>query len=188
MQQTDTNAFKVVGQRLSGAEWLLSPFSSPRPPWADIELVVIHCISLPEGVYGTGYPAQLLLGQLDTGSHPSFADLADLEVSSHFLVDRLGRVQQFVELDRQAWHAGASEWRGRTSCNRFSIGIEVEGCDSDGYTEAQYESVARMLRALLDHYPGLSGDQIVGHQEVAPGRKKDPGPGFDWAGLFRRLA
>ena len=187
MQQAKTNAFKVIGQRLAGARWTPSPFHSARPSWADIELVILHCISLPEGAYGTGYPAQLFLGGLDTESDPSFADLAGLEVSSHFLVDREGQVQQFVELDRQAWHAGLSQWRGRSGCNRFSIGIEIEGCESDIYTQAQYEAVSDILRALLDHYPGLSSDHIVGHQEVASGRKTDPGPGFDWTTLLLGL-
>ena len=116
-----------------------------------------------------------------------FADLAGLEVSAHLLIERQGQVVQFVEFNRQAWHAGVSQWQGRQGCNAFSIGIELEGCDRDVYTEQQYEALKGVLLVLLDAYPSLSVSNIVGHQDIAPGRKTDPGQQFEWATLLRDL-
>lgn len=179
--------YRVEDHQLVGARWTPSPHQSARPDWAEIELVVVHCISLPEGVYNTGNPERLLLGNLDANSHPDFADLDGVEVSSHVFIDREGRVQQFVAFDQQAWHAGVSSWCGRVSCNQFSIGIELEGTDKDVYTDEQMDALRGVLTALLEYYPGLAFDHIVGHQDIALGRKSDPGSGFDWGSLFRAL-
>ena len=173
---------------LTRATWTPSPHASPRADWADIELVVLHCISLPEGVYGQGVPEKLFLGSLDTEEHPTFSDLAGVEVSAHLLILREGTMQQFVRFDEQAWHTGMSKWRGRASCNQFSIGIELEGCVDDAYTEAQHQALIEVLCVLLEQYPGIDVGNIVGHQEIAPGRKQDPGPNLDWPSLLRKCA
>ena len=179
--------YGVADERLVGAKWIASPHFSARPGWADVELVVIHCISLPEGFYGTGAPARLFTGTLDCNEHPSFADLEGVQVSAHLLIDRDGLVQQFVEFDQQAWHAGVSCWAGRERCNQFSIGIGVEGSVDEAYTMHQLDALVGVLNALLEHYEHLSVNHIVGHQDVAPGRKTDPGPYFDWHGVLTRL-
>ena len=173
--------------RLSGAQWLASPHWDERPPWAQLHLVVIHCVSLPEGQFGTGYPAQLFTGQLDCSAHPDFADLEGLQVAPHLFIDRAGCVQQFVEFDKRAWHAGISSWWARPGCNAYSIGIELEGSVHDAFTLEQYDVLAAVSTALLRHYPSLSVDGFVGHNEIAPGRKQDPGPWFDWCGFMQRL-
>lgn len=159
-----------------GAEGFQSEFSA--------ELIVVHCISLPEGQFGTGFPSQLFTGELDCRSHPSFADLEELRVSPHVFIDRNAQVEQFVSFDRGAWHAGHSGWKGRQGCNRFSLGIELEGTWHQPYTEAQYAALTDLCAALCLRYPSLSPDAIVGHQEIAPGRKDDPGPYFDWPKLL----
>ena len=170
--------------RLTGARWAPSPHHDARPAGASVELAVVHCVSLPEGVYGTGAPERLFLGALDTSEHASFADLDGLEVAPHLLIDRAGTIVQFVAFDRRAWHAGVSSWRGRAGCNAYSVGIELEGCVADGYDARQYESLRRVLVTLVEHYAGLSVERIVGHAEIAPGRKQDPGPAFDWSDLL----
>ncbi|NKC00984.1 MAG: 1,6-anhydro-N-acetylmuramyl-L-alanine amidase AmpD [Pseudomonadales bacterium] len=180
--------YEIKDHRLIDAHWRPSPHQSQRPPWAKIELVVLHCISLPEGNYGTGNPEQLFLGCLEPTSHPDFADLSGIEVSAHLFVDRAGSIQQFVAFDQQAWHAGMSMWCGRGSCNQFSIGIELEGTDKDAYADEQIDALQKVLAALLENYPGLAVDHIVGHQDIAPGRKSDPGLGLDWASLFKSLS
>jgi AmpD protein len=152
------------------------------------ELVVLHCISLPPGRFGGGLVEALFLNHLDIGAHPALADLDGVRVSAHVFIDRRGRITQFVPFDRRAWHAGVSAWRGRPGCNRYSIGIELEGIDTGRFTERQYRQLGRVLRALLARYPGLAPDAIVGHQEIAPGRKRDPGPGFDWRRVLTELA
>ncbi|MFM8356289.1 MAG: 1,6-anhydro-N-acetylmuramyl-L-alanine amidase AmpD [Gammaproteobacteria bacterium] len=151
-----------------------------RGAGARIELLVMHCISLPPGQFGTGWPAALLAGTLDTGAHPSLADLAGVRVSAHLLIDRHGRIVQFVPFDQRAWHAGVSAWRGRSGCNRMSIGIELEGTERTPYAEAQYRVLTQLLPVLMARYPALGRDTVVGHAEIAPGRKRDPGPHFDW--------
>ncbi len=170
--------------RLADVRWAPSPHHDARPAGVSPELVVIHCVSLPEGEYGTGAPERLFLGSLDTTEHPSFADLAGLEVTPHLLINREGELVQLVAFDRRAWHAGVSTWRGRDGCNAFSIGIELEGCVADGYDASQYESLRRVLVTLVGHYADLSVERIVGHSEIAPGRKHDPGPDFAWSELL----
>lgn len=157
-----------------------SPNCNDRPRPDDIALVVIHGITLPPGQFGTGLVERLFLNSLDLTLHPALADLEGVRVSAHLLIDRDGAVTQFVPFDRRAWHAGVSSYGGRENCNDFAIGIELEGTDTVPYEDAQYERLAEVLRALFLRYPQLSPSRLVGHSEVAPGRKTDPGPVFDW--------
>ncbi len=160
----------------------------PREDPADIALVVIHNISLPPGSFGGGHIEALFTNTLKSDLHPTFISLEGVRVSAHLFIDRRGRVCQFVPFDHKAWHAGASSWRGRTGCNRFSIGIELEGTDTRPFTSAQYGALVPVLKGLFARYPLLTRDGVVGHAEIAPGRKTDPGPAFDWALLYRMLA
>lgn len=160
-----------------------SPHHGPRPPGDRIDLVIVHSISLPPGEYGDPFIEDLFLGRLDPAAHPYFEGLRGLRVSAHFLVRRDGQVLQFVSADRRAWHAGRSVWRGREDCNDRSIGVELEGLEGETFEPVQYAALARVLRALVRRYPLRD---VVGHEHVAPGRKHDPGPGFDWR-LLRRL-
>jgi AmpD protein len=162
----------------------LSPNHDERPDPRDIALVVVHGISLPPGEFGGAYVDALFRCELDVDAHPSFADLRGVRVSPHLFIDRAGRVVQYVAFDRRAWHAGLSLWRGRVRCNDFSIGIELEGTDRDAYTDAQYAALVEVVAALLVSYPRLSLSTVVGHNEIAPGRKTDPGPAFDWPRFF----
>lgn len=164
-----------------------SPNCAARPAGQGVCLLVIHNISLPPGQFGTGMVEALFLNQLDCDCDPALADLADVRVSAHLLVDRRGRTTQFVPFDCAAWHAGVSSWRGRSHCNDFAIGIELEGTDVKPFTRAQYRRLLLITQALMARYPGLSPESIVGHLEIAPGRKTDPGPLFDWAGYLRTL-
>ncbi len=172
---------------LPGMRRIESPNHDARPPGAAVELVVIHAISLPPGEFGGGYIEQLFTNCLDAGAHPYFAGIATLRVSAHFLIDRGGRPTQFVALDQRAWHAGESCWQGRHACNDFSIGIELEGCDELPFTDAQYAALDDLLDALMARYPRLGRDCLAGHSDIAPGRKTDPGPCFDWARAGRAL-
>jgi len=154
-----------------------SPNFDARPPGTAITLVVLHNISLPPGRYGGGHVQRLFTNQLDTIEHPFLERLRDVHVSAHFLIERDGRCTQFVSCRDRAWHAGTSEYAGRARCNDFSIGIELEGSDFDAFEAAQYTALNALLEALAAAYPL---EAIVGHSEIAPGRKTDPGPGFDW--------
>ncbi len=165
-----------------------SPNADERPDEKDISLVVIHGISLPPGKFDTGLVPALFMNELDVDSHPALADLAGARVSSHLLVARHGRVTQFVPFCRRAWHAGASSYEGRAGCNDYAIGIELEGADHTPYSEEQYRLLPPLLAALFRRYPALCPARLVGHTEVAPGRKTDPGPAFDWPRLLRSLA
>ena len=162
-----------------------SPNFGARPDGEPVTLVVLHSISLPPGVYGGDQVQQLFTNQLDCDAHPYFAALRGLRVSAHFFVRRDGLVQQFVSCDGRAWHAGHSQWRGRDNCNDWSIGIELEGLAGEAFAPAQYLALAPLLAALADAYPVR---ELVGHEHVAPGRKDDPGPGFDWHFLQRQAA
>jgi AmpD protein len=148
-------------------------------------------VSLPAGKYGTGAPGRLFTGTLDPTTHESFSSLAGLRVAPHVFIDRNGQIEQFVPFDRPAWHAGESQWMNRKGCNRFSLGIELEGTWESPFAEAQYDALLEVCTALCLRYPSLGPSAIVGHQEIAPGRKQDPGPYFDWmrllAPLHRRL-
>lgn len=177
---------------MDGVEFLPSPNCDERPEGCGPELIVIHGISLPPGEYGGPWIEQLFTNRLPPAAHPYFEALEGLRVSAHVLIRRDGSLLQFVPLHQRAWHAGESCWRGRERCNDFSIGVELEGADHDAYDDAQYASLAVLLAALIDAYPGLRPDSIAGHSDVAPGRKTDPGPSFDWprlkALLRQRLA
>lgn len=161
-----------------GVRQLASPNCDARPAGAAIELVVIHNISLPPGEFGGDAVERLFTNSLDCDSHPYYARLRGVRVSAHFLLRRDGEVTQFVSCERRAWHAGESNWRGRTACNDFSIGIELEGTDDLPFTEAQYLALETLLLALRKRYPITA---VAGHSDIAPLRKTDPGPHFDWA-------
>jgi AmpD protein len=168
---------------LEGARRAPSPNADARPEGTPVSLLVLHNISLPPGEFGGPDIEALFTNQLDCSRHPFYAQLRDSRVSAHLLIRRDGEAVQFVPFDQRAWHAGASRWKERERCNDFSIGIELEGIDSLPYTEEQYASLVRVTRLLHACFPI---EDIVGHSEVAPERKTDPGPAFDWA-LFRRL-
>jgi AmpD protein len=166
---------------LSTATALASPNADPRPDKSDISLLVIHSISLPPGQFGGGHVAELFTNTLDPNTHPYFAEIANFKVSAHLLIDREGVVIQFVPFDQRAWHAGVSAFAGRPACNDFSIGIELEGTDTDPYTHLQYECLVKITQCLIAEYPALSSERVAGHSDIAPNRKTDPGPAFDWA-------
>lgn len=177
----------IQEHRVSEAQYIPSPHADERPDPTDISLLVVHNISLPPGEFGGPYITDLFTGQLDTRAHPWFARLAGLRVSAHLCIQRTGNLVQYVPFSQRAWHAGQSEFAGRTRCNDFAIGIELEGTDTTPYTEEQYRQLARVTAALLDTYPKLTQDRITGHEHIAPGRKTDPGPAFDWVGFRQRL-
>ena len=162
-----------------------SPNCDARPPGLLIDLLVVHCISLPRGQYGGPEVPQLFTNRLPTGADGPFASLAGLRVSSHFLIRRDGELLQFVSCRARAWHAGQSRWRGRSACNDFSIGVELEGVDDAAFAAAQYEVLGALQDGLLARYPLRAQ---VGHSDIAPGRKTDPGSGFDWGHAALRLA
>ncbi len=161
-----------------------SPNRGPRPAGTTIDLAVIHSISLPPGSYGGDGIERLFTNRLDWNAHPYYQQIRGMQVSSHFLIRRDGTLMQFVSCDERAWHAGTSSWRGRDNCNDYSVGIELEGLEGEGFEDAQYEVLVELLRELVVRYP-IAG--VVGHEHVAPGRKHDPGPGFDWQRLITRL-
>ncbi len=166
----------------SPARAVCSPNCNERPPGSSVDLVVIHNISLPPGVFRGDAIEKLFTNTLEFSAHPFFSQLSGLRVSAHFLVRRDGTLLQFVSCDQRAWHAGVSSWRGRSDCNDFSIGIEVEGSDERPFTARQYTRMAGLMRQLLRAYPTING--LAGHSEIAPGRKTDPGPHFDWDRLL----
>ncbi|WP_159913339.1 1,6-anhydro-N-acetylmuramyl-L-alanine amidase AmpD [Pantoea sp. 18069] len=167
------------------AHRLPSPNFGPRPAGARIDLVVLHSISLPPGEYGTGAVQQLFTNQLDWDAHPYYQTIRGIEVSAHFFITRAGVIWQFVDCGQRAWHAGASRWRGRGNCNDDSIGIELEGLEGLTFEAAQYAALARLCADLVARYPIR---HVAGHEHIAPGRKLDPGPGFDWPQLRGALA
>lgn len=162
------------------ARQIPSPNCDERPPGTAVELLVIHNISLPPGEFGGPGIIELFANRLDPAAHPYYADIAHLRVAAHFLIRRDGELIQFVPCAKRAWHAGVSQWRGRERCNDFSIGVELEGTDSSGYTEAQYTTLATLAHCLAGRYPLAAA---TGHADIAPGRKTDPGAGFDWSRL-----
>ena len=157
---------------------------------SDVDLIVLHHITCPPGHFGTEDVAALFLGTLDTARHPAYREVEGKELSAHFLIDRAGRVTQFVATDRAAYHAGASRWRGRAGCNDFSVGIELIGDAAHDFTARQYGTLARLCRDLMRAHPQITPRRIVGHSQVATprGRKSDPGPRFDWPRLQREIA
>jgi len=155
-----------------------SPHFDDRPPGERVSLLVIHNISLPPGEFGGPYIDQLFMGTLHPGAHPYFAGLAGVRVSAHFLIRRDGELVQYVPVEKRAWHAGESSWKGRARCNDFSIGVELEGADDVPFAEPQYETLTRLTKDLEARHGKLD---IAGHSDIAPDRKTDPGPWFDWA-------
>jgi AmpD protein len=169
---------------LEAARRVPSPNRDERPDPSDITLLLVHAISLPPGEYGGDAIERLFTNRLEPGAHPYFEEICSLEVSSHFLIRRDGEVVQFVPVQERAWHAGASSWRGRARCNDFSIGVELEGSEEEAFAPVQYSTLVAVVRALRAALPLRD---IAAHSEVAPGRKTDPGPHFDWARLLSRL-
>jgi AmpD protein len=164
-----------------------SPNQDARPLGAEPSMVVIHGISLPPGKFGGSEIEALFTNSLDFDAHPYFGEIRGLEVSAHLLIRRHGSVTQFVPFTARAWHAGESCFRGKTCCNDYSIGIELEGEDQTAYDDRQYDTLLSVLRAIFDAYPGITARDIAGHCDVAPGRKSDPGPAFDWLRLYDGL-
>lgn len=171
--------FSISSGWVDQARRVNSPNFNARPVGVAVELLVIHGISLPPGEFGGPWIDELFLNQLNPQQHPYFAEIAGMKVSSHFLIRRDGELVQYVGCDQRAWHAGRSCWEGREECNDFAIGIELEGADQVAYADAQYATLNRLIEVLRTAYPQV-GDRIVGHEHVAPGRKTDPGPAFEW--------
>jgi AmpD protein len=163
---------------LAGARRIPSPNQDARPEGMAVALVVLHNISLPPGQFGGEGIVELFSNRLDPAGHPYYAAIQDLRVSAHFLIRRDGELIQFVACDQRAWHAGVSTWRGRERCNDFSVGIELEGTDDQPFTDAQYARLDELMEALYRRYPIT---EVTGHSDIAPGRKTDPGPYFDWS-------
>lgn len=190
MRKNQKNSFRVDPEAglIEPALLCLSPNEDARPEGCVPELIVIHGISLPPGSFGGPEIEQLFTNRLDWDAHPYFQEIRGMQVSSHVLIRRDGTVMQFVPFNRRAWHAGDSRFRGRTRCNDFSLGIELEGTDEDRYTNAQYRQLAAVIRAICAAYPAISNRNIAGHCDISPGRKSDPGPAFDWLRLYDGLA
>jgi AmpD protein len=168
---------------LVDARQVLSPHFDARPADADLTLIVVHGISLPEGQFGGPWIDRLFTGNLPAEAGPAFADIAALRVSAHAVIRRDGAISQYVPFPQRAWHAGRSSYQGREACNDFSVGLELEGADQVPYTQAQYVALSDLIKALCVCYPTLSVERLVGHSDIAPGRKTDPGPAFDWPRL-----
>ena len=181
------HAVKRATHRLAGARWVASPNCDARPDPADVSLLVVHSISLPPGRFGGPWIDRLFTNSLDPAAHPYFREIHQLKVSSHLCIFRDGSVRQYVPFDRRAWHAGESLFEGRGRCNDFSIGVELEGADDRRFEAPQYRKLATVARALMRAYPAITPSRIVGHSDIAPGRKTDPGPHFDWIRFHAEL-
>ncbi|RJG50053.1 1,6-anhydro-N-acetylmuramyl-L-alanine amidase AmpD [Motilimonas pumila] len=181
----DTRAYRQLTVSPQGhiacARQVASPFFDSRPQLNDINLLVIHSISLPPAQFGGPYIDQLFTGQLNPNEHEYFEMIHQFKVSAHCLIRRDGELVQYVPLNQRAWHAGVSEFKGRTRCNDFSIGIELEGTDDSPFEAEQYQVLAQLTKAIMRQYPDISLERITGHSDIAPGRKTDPGTGFDWS-------
>lgn len=173
---------------LLDARQVPSPNCDDRPAGCGVNLIVVHGISLPPGEYGGPWIDHLFTNCLDPGVHPYFMEMASLQVSSHLLIRRDGEIVQYVPFTRRAWHAGESCYKGQAACNDFSIGIELEGQDIEPYTASQYDRLVEVIQALVEAFPGLTTRRVAGHCHIAPERKSDPGPAFDWRYLHARLA
>ncbi|MFK8021222.1 MAG: 1,6-anhydro-N-acetylmuramyl-L-alanine amidase AmpD [Pseudomonadales bacterium] len=171
---------------LGGVRRCFSPNFDARPADETVDLLVVHNISLPPGLFGTQSVEAFFSNCLDATCHDYFKEIAELRVSSHFYVRRNGELSQFVSTEQRAWHAGVSEYAGRVKCNDFSIGVEMEGCDDVPYTFAQYRVLAQLSVRIMEQYPAITVSRITGHENIAPGRKTDPGPAFDWT-FFREM-
>ena len=170
-----------------GARRLETDNWDERPAGEEISLLVIHNISLPPGEFGGGFIESFFCNELDCDAHPWFENIRGVRVSAHLLIDRAGNCTQFVPFHRRAWHAGQSSFGGRENCNDFSIGVELEGTDDDAYTAEQYSSLLNLTRVLMRNYPAVTPARIAGHSDIAPGRKTDPGPAFDWDQFLHQL-
>lgn len=166
---------------------VVSPNHDQRPENIEVDLLVIHGISLPPSRYGGSYIDQLFTNSLNPKEHPYFKGIEALRVSSHVLINRAGKLTQYVPFNKRAWHAGESEFCGRQSCNDFSIGIELEGCDDEPYEEAQYQTLSELTSLLMARWQGITKKRIVGHCHIAPGRKTDPGPYFKWDDYLQKI-
>jgi AmpD protein len=173
---------------LGGVRQVLSPHCDERPAGVQPDLIVLHNISLPPDEFGGPWIERLFNGNLPADQHPYFTEIQGMRVSSHVLIRRDGEILQFVPFQQRAWHAGVSNFEGRSACNDFSIGIELEGADEILFADPQYTQAGAVICALLAAYPSLSAQRVVGHSDIAPGRKTDPGPAFDWARLHAGLA
>lgn len=178
---------RIVAGWLEPVRHLPSPNCDRRPPRTAIDLLVIHNISLPPGCFGGGFVEALFTNCLEPTADPAFPALCGLQVSAHLFIDRRGTLTQFVPFDQRAWHAGVSSHEGRSCCNDFSIGIELEGCDDLPYEAVQYEKLAGVVQLLMRHYPAITPQRIVGHCHIAPQRKTDPGEAFQWPRLWQLL-
>ncbi len=179
-------SIKINKGYLSTAKRIESPYQDNRPDISDISLLVIHNISLPPNQFGGPYIDQFFTGSLDPNRHPYFKEIEGLRVSSHLLIRRNGDLVQYVPFDKRAWHAGISSFEGREKCNDYSIGIELEGADEVPFTAEQYLQLAEVSKAIMQQYPLINAERITGHSDIAPGRKTDPGPFFDWS-YYRSL-
>jgi AmpD protein len=173
---------------LRGARQIASPNFDSRPAGVETDLIVVHGISLPPGEFGGPWIDRLFTNTLPPQQHPYFAEVAPLRVSSHLVLDRDGKVTQYVRFTDRAWHAGKSVYKQREACNDYSVGVELEGTDTLPYAAAQYGALAEVVAALCAAYPRLSARRLVGHSDIAPGRKTDPGPAFDWPRARRLIA
>ncbi len=171
---------KISSHWLDQAKKIVTSNFDERPLETDISLIIIHCISLPPNQFGGSYIDQLFCNKLNPDEHPYFKEVFNLKVSAHLLINRSGEITQYVAFNKRAWHAGLSEYKGRSQCNDYSIGIELEGTETQQYTDKQYEKLTLVSKALFNYYPGLSSKNIVGHCHIAPERKTDPGKSFNW--------
>lgn len=182
----ESDTLEIDNHIIIGGSLVCSPNCNERPDDSKPSLIVIHCISLPAGQFGGPYISDLFLNQLDCTQDPSFDPLKGLRVSAHTLIRRCGEIIQFVPFDKRAWHAGASCFMGRENCNDFSIGIELEGTEDSPFTDIQYQQLTRLLTALHHCYPATVENGLVAHSDIAPERKTDPGPHFDWDRLAKK--
>ncbi len=178
----------LASDLMLGAAHVASPNCDARPPGVEADLIVVHGISLPPGEFGGPWIDHLFTNTLPVDAHAYFAEIAALRVSAHLAIKRTGAVTQYVRFTERAWHAGQSSFEGRPACNDFSVGIELEGTDSIAYEAVQYHALAEVIAALCGAYPGLSHTRVVGHSDIAPGRKTDPGPAFDWPQALSLIA
>jgi AmpD protein len=178
----------LASGRMLGVTQIVSPNSDSRPPGVEADLIVVHGISLPPGEFGGPWIERLFTNTLRLDAHPYFAEIGAMRVSAHLVIRRDGAITQFVRFTERAWHAGNSSFDGRIACNDFSIGIELEGTDTLPYEAVQYAALAEAVAALCAAYPRLSPERVVGHSDIAPGRKTDPGPAFDWPRARRSIA
>jgi AmpD protein len=187
-QSTLSIDMKIKNGWIAGVRCLASPNFDKRPLSCEPSLIVVHCISLPPGEFGGNGINQLFTNKLSANEHPYFKEIQHLKVSSHVLIRRNGEIIQYVSFLDRAWHAGKSIYEGQESCNDFSIGIELEGTEEIAYTQEQYGQLSRVIKILLKSYPALSSGRIAGHSDIAPGRKTDPGPSFDWNQLLPTIS